>query len=53
MFHLYNSEPVLEAMQFSVQINYHQQIFMYSPDEYLSNDSFEQHVVEVSQWHRW
>jgi hypothetical protein len=37
------------AEKSSVQVNYHQQIFMYSLDEYLSNDSFGQHVTKVTQ----
>lgn len=40
--HLTNSEPFWEAMKFSVQFNYHQQIFIYSLDAYLLSSSFEQ-----------
>lgn len=42
---LNNSEPFLEAMEISVQVHYHQQIVIYSPDEYLLSDSVEQHVL--------
>lgn len=45
-FHL---QSVMGAAKSSVHINYHQQIFMYSLDEYLSNDSFGQPVTEMTQ----
>ena len=45
VLHFTSSEPFLEAMKFSVQVNYRQQIFIYSLDEYLLSGSFEQPVA--------
>lgn len=52
MFHLTNPAPFLEAMKFSVQFNYHQQIFIYSLDEYLLSAPLSSRQRSVTETHR-